>query len=113
MEAEMPYLSVEMENVIVSNYSGGGSPSVRDGDRFVFQPQATGEPSGGEDIIRLPDDVIIDASTDPFVGPLNPYVDLSSSPVDEGHAGGANFAMYDGSVRFYNPYITVDCVEGI
>ena len=46
-------------------------------DSFVFQPQATGEPSGGETIIRLPDDVIIDASTDLFVDPLNPHVDLS------------------------------------
>ena len=29
-------------------------------DNIVFQPQATGGPSGGETIIRLPDDVIID-----------------------------------------------------
>lgn len=73
-------------------------------DNIVFQPQATGGPSGGETIIRLPDDVIIDASTDLFVDPLNP----------DGHVGCANFLFGDGSVRDeYNPYITVDFVEGI
>ena len=33
--------------------------------------------------------------------------------VDEGHTGGANFAMGDGSVRSLNPYVTVDYTESL
>ncbi len=97
---------------------------MSDGDHFDFVSQATREPStpsvseivvtkvndiASEPLFRSDTDAggfIIDGSADPFVDPSNPNVELSSGLVDE-----TNIAMGDGSVRFYNPYITVDYVE--
>ena len=63
---------------------------------------------GGRLIFALPDNVIIDASTDLFVDPSNPNVDLSSTLVDDGHTGGMIVGLGDGSFRSLNPFVTVD-----
>jgi hypothetical protein len=92
----------EIEPCYITSYSTSGI-----GDSFDFQSKATGETSGGDDIIRLPDDVIIDAS-DLFVDPSNPNVDLSSTLFDDGHTADMIVGMGDGSVRSLNPFVTVD-----